>query len=65
MKMDAIVTKIEPAKEITTKGKRPSRKEAEAAVRTLLRWIGDNPDREGLLVSPARVVKSYEELYSG
>ncbi len=63
--MDAIVTKIEPAGEPATKGKRPSREEAEAAVQTLLRWIGDDPDREGLLDTPARVVKAYEELYSG
>jgi GTP cyclohydrolase IA len=44
---------------------RPSREEAEAAVRTLLLWAGDNPDREGLLETPARVVKAYEELFSG
>ena len=44
---------------------RPSRAEAEAAVRTLLLWAGDDPDREGLLDTPARVVKSYEEFYSG
>lgn len=45
--------------------KKPSRSEAEAAVRTLLRWAGDNPDREGLLDTPARVVRSYEEFFSG
>jgi GTP cyclohydrolase I len=44
---------------------RPSRDEAEAAVRTLLRWAGDNPDREGLLDTPARVVRAYEELFAG
>jgi GTP cyclohydrolase I len=44
---------------------RPSRTEAEAAVRTLIRWAGDNPDREGLHDTPARVVRSYEEFYSG
>lgn len=44
---------------------RPSREEAEAAVRTLIRWIGDNPEREGLIDTPARVVKAYEDLYSG
>jgi GTP cyclohydrolase I len=44
---------------------RPSREEAEAAVRTLIRWAGDNPDREGLLDTPARVVRSYEELFRG
>jgi GTP cyclohydrolase I len=44
---------------------RPSRKEAEAAVRTLLLWAGDDPDREGLHNTPARVVKAYEEFFSG
>jgi GTP cyclohydrolase I len=44
---------------------RPSREEAEAAVRTLLLWTGDDPDREGLRNTPARVVKAYEEFFSG
>jgi GTP cyclohydrolase IA len=46
-------------------GLRPTRAEAEDAVRTLLRWAGDNPDREGLVDTPKRVVKSYEEFFSG
>jgi GTP cyclohydrolase I len=44
---------------------RPSREEAEAAVRTLIAFTGDSPDREGLLDTPKRVVESYEELYRG
>jgi GTP cyclohydrolase IA len=44
---------------------RPSRGEAEAAVRTLIRWAGDDPDREGLAATPARVVSAYEEWFSG
>ena len=44
---------------------RPSRKEAEAAVRTLLCWAGDNPGREGLQDTPARVVRAYEEFFAG
>lgn len=44
---------------------KPGRGEAEEAVRTLLRWAGDDPSREGLLDTPARVVRSYEEFYSG
>lgn len=44
---------------------RPSAAEAEAAVRTLLRWAGDDPDREGLLDTPARVTRSYRELFAG
>jgi GTP cyclohydrolase I len=45
--------------------RRPSREEAEAAVRTLIRWAGENPGREGLLDTPARVVRSYNELFAG
>jgi GTP cyclohydrolase I len=44
---------------------RPSRAEAEAAVRTLLRWAGDDPDREGLRDTPARVARAYEEFFAG
>lgn len=44
---------------------RPSRTEAEAAVRTLLRWAGDNPERDGLLETPSRVAKAYEEYFKG
>jgi len=44
---------------------RPSREDAEAAVRTLLRWAGDDPDREGLIDTPDRVVRSYEEFFAG
>ena len=44
---------------------RPSRADAEAAARTLIRWTGDDPDREGLLDTPARVVRSYEEFFVG
>ena len=44
---------------------KPSREEAEAAVRTLLRWAGDEPSREGLRDTPARVVRAYEDWFSG
>ncbi len=44
---------------------RPSRNEAEAAVRTLLAYIGEDPAREGLLDTPKRVVSAFEELYGG
>ncbi|HEX4411772.1 MAG TPA: GTP cyclohydrolase I FolE [Xanthobacteraceae bacterium] len=47
------------------KPERPSRDEAEAAVRTLLLWTGDDPDREGLRATPARVVRAYEEWFAG
>ena len=45
--------------------KKPSRAEAEAAVRTMLAWTGDNPDREGLIETPKRVVRAYEQFFAG
>jgi GTP cyclohydrolase I len=47
------------------KSNRPTRTEAESAVRTLIRWTGDDPDREGLLATPSRVVRAYEEWFGG
>ncbi|PVE21883.1 GTP cyclohydrolase I FolE [Microvirga sp. KLBC 81] len=44
---------------------RPTREEAEAAVRTLIRWAGDDPQREGLQDTPKRVAKAFKEFYSG
>lgn len=44
---------------------RPSRAQAEAAVRTLIEWAGDDPDREGLIGTPARVARAYEEFFAG
>jgi GTP cyclohydrolase I len=44
---------------------KPSREEAEEAVRTLIKWSGDNPNREGLIETPKRVVKAFEEYFSG
>ena len=60
-------TKTEARTAAPTRKKRnkPSRAEAERAVRTLIEWAGDDPDREGLLATPARVVSAYEEWYSG
>jgi GTP cyclohydrolase I len=45
--------------------KRPSREEAEAAISTLIRWIGENPEREGLKETPRRVVRAFEEYFAG
>src|SRR6516164_2417614 len=44
---------------------RPTRADAEGAIRTLIRWAGDDPDREGLRATPARVARAYEEWFSG
>jgi GTP cyclohydrolase I len=62
--MDAIIKKI-PREHAPRPVKRPSQDEAEAAVRVLLAWAGDNPDREGLLDTPRRVVKAFREYFSG
>ncbi|PNG26873.1 GTP cyclohydrolase I FolE [Methylocella silvestris] len=67
--MDAVVKSLversEPQRDISAREARPTREEAEAAVRVLLRWAGDDPNREGLIDTPARVVKAYGELFSG
>jgi GTP cyclohydrolase I len=65
MIMDATAKPMKPAKLVEKTDTRPSREEAEAAVKTLIAWTGDNPEREGLVDTPRRVVKAYEELYSG
>ena len=57
----SIQNKIEPADKVL----KPSREEAEEAVKTLISWAGDDPTREGLIETPKRVVKSYEEFYAG
>jgi GTP cyclohydrolase I len=44
---------------------KPTQSDAEAAVRTLIEWAGDDPDREGLLETPARVARAYRELFAG
>lgn len=63
--MDKVVKTFNTPRVPEAPVERPSRAEAEEAVRTLLRWAGDNPAREGLLDTPKRVVKAYEELFSG
>jgi GTP cyclohydrolase I len=60
--MDDIV-KIKPFR--TEPVQKPTREEAEAAVRTLIAWAGDDPDREGLADTPRRVVKAYQDFYAG
>ena len=50
---------------VTPLNPKPTRKEAEEAVKTLISWAGDDPSREGLLETPKRVVESYKEFYAG
>lgn len=73
--MDAVVktSTAQPAEESSSAATevdfqhtiRPTQEEAEQAVRTLLRWAGDNPGREGLIDTPTRVVRAYRELFRG
>jgi GTP cyclohydrolase I len=64
--MDDIVTRRpSTAVERQAAPKRPSRAEAEAAVRTLIAWTGDDPEREGLKDTPARVADAFEEYFAG
>ena len=63
--LDARLHLIEPAAPAPAYHARPSRLDAEAAIRTLIRYAGDAPSREGLLDTPARVVRAYEEWFGG
>ncbi|SFI79716.1 GTP cyclohydrolase I FolE [Aerobium aerolatum] len=69
--MDACVKNIplqtSPAQDLSSlqTNQRPSAAEVEAAVGVLLRWTGDNPEREGLIDTPKRVAKAYREMFSG
>ncbi|MBB3234602.1 GTP cyclohydrolase I FolE [Phyllobacterium endophyticum] len=63
--MDAIIKVLQSSTGKQDITRRPTQEEAEAAVRTLLLWAGDNPDREGLLDTPQRVANTYKELFSG
>lgn len=67
--MDAVVkslsTRTAQVDADKPQNERPSREEAEEAVRTLIRWAGDDPTREGLLETPKRVAKAYLQLYAG
>ena len=63
--MDAVVKPLHSVKPALAPVLRPSREEAEEAVRVLLRWAGDDPSREGLLDTPKRVTKAYGELFGG
>ena len=66
--MDAVVTSFQKRADAAADAalaRRPSREEAEAAVRTLLAWIGEDPNREGLKDTPKRMVRTYEEFFRG
>ena len=60
-----VVTSPPVAAAAATSTDRPTREEAEAAVRTLIRWAGDDPTREGLVDTPSSVARAYEEFFEG
>ena len=62
--MNGTVHALQPLQSLHRNGK-PERAEVEAAVRTIIRWTGDDPDREGLIETPARVVRAFEEFFCG
>jgi GTP cyclohydrolase I len=63
--MDAVIKKPATAAAAATNRAKPGRDEAEEAVRTLIAWAGDDPEREGLKDTPRRVTEAYREFYSG
>lgn len=63
--MDATVKTTGTITQIGSHTQKPTRAEAEQAVRTLIAWAGDDPSREGLVDTPARVVRAYDELFAG
>ena len=63
--MDAIIKPLQAQLAAQQEPRRPTREEAEAAVRTLIAWAGDDPTREGLLDTPRRVTKAYGEFFAG
>ena len=58
-----MVTRIQP--DAGTPSDNPTRAEAEAAFRTIIRWAGDDPDRDGLTKTPARLARAFKEYFSG
>ena len=63
--MDAFVKPLARDPNAEHDDNRPDRSEVEAALRTIIRWTGDDPDRPGLLETPARVTRAFEEYFAG
>lgn len=63
--MNSNIRAVETLEPLLAEDPRPSRAEVEAAVRTIIRWTGDDPDREGLQDTPARVTRAFEEYFGG
>jgi GTP cyclohydrolase I len=63
--MTSNVRALERVKLLHTPSDRPDRAEVEAAIRTLIEWTGDDPDRDGLAETPSRVTRAFEEFFAG
>ena len=63
--MSSNVHALERVKVLRTASNRPDRAEVEAAFRTIIQWTGDDPDRDGLIETPARMARAYDELFVG
>src|SRR6188472_1954107 len=63
--MSSNVQPLERTKTSDTEPGRPRRSEVEAAFRTIIRWTGDNPERDGLIETPSRVARAFEEFFIG
>lgn len=63
--MHALVKPLNRTRRAGFAGGKPDRAEVEAAFRTILRWAGDDPDRQGLIETPARVTRAFEEYFAG
>jgi GTP cyclohydrolase I len=63
--MSSNVRALERVRTFRTESERPDRTDVEAAFRTIIRWTGDNPERDGLIETPARVARAFEEFFVG
>lgn len=63
--MTSNIRALERVKLLRTPSDRPGRSEVEAAIRTLIEWTGDDPDRDGLAETPSRVARAFEEFFAG
>jgi GTP cyclohydrolase I len=63
--MSPTVHALDRARTLPPETQKPSRAEVEAAFRTIIRWTGDHPERDGLLETPARVTRAFEEFFAG
>jgi len=63
--MSLNVHALEKIRPLRSEGDRPDRADVEAAFRTIIRWTGDDPEREGLIETPSRMARSFEEFFVG